>query len=133
MLTVDLNVLVIPLERRVWRLFAGESYAFLPAFEQQHVVFLEFPGLPLPHRPLTDQTPRLRERVHAALEVREWLRRGSDAGAKPSSSLDDYADRRWTKRRVAYTAALVDLFGEAAKGDLVLVPDKLSTRRVHIG
>jgi hypothetical protein len=130
----------IGLGKRVWRLFPGKDYRFLDFFEGQQVAFLDFPGMILPDGNVTRDTPMLRERVILARAVQNWAIayqrhvRNAMTGSPPPEPSRDLGS--YTKGHRVVTndvGAIVSFFGEAKQGDLVVIPDKLSSRRVLIG
>jgi hypothetical protein len=99
--TIDLRTRVVPETLRIWRLFPGKDYIFLPDFQEQSVVFLDFPGLPLPDGPVSESLSDLAERIMVSNAVSEWARRRERADpsdresrASPSRDPADYVNER---------------------------------------
>jgi hypothetical protein len=126
----------------VWRLFPGKTYRFLREFQDNQVAFLDFPGLLLPHGAFNAEGPDADAIVLAAQERRKWaadmfaFNRRSDPGdppQEPSRCLEDYRQEVLPKKFLSDKAALGAFFGAAGKGDLIVVPDRISSRRILIG
>ena len=100
-LTLDLRTRVVTSDIKIWRLFPGVDYKFLSAFEEQSVVFLDFPGLPLPDGQVVESLSDLPERIMVARAVRGWAQdvrlagiRGDKLPPEPSRIPADYAAQR---------------------------------------
>lgn len=132
-LEIDIATVMVPAERRIWRLFPGDRYRFIDQFAEQELVFLDFPGLDLPPGRVTHDTPDLLGRVIASRELRTWLTTRSPVQNPPNLDPTAYANSVPSKRDQQFIAALVALFGTAARGDLVLVPDQLRNRQILVG
>ena len=138
--TVDLRTKCILADQRIWRLFSGGSYTFLGAFISESVVFLDTPGLVLPDDMAEEPDFRLNQRVNVTHAVKLWaydyyrsIRLGHTGELKerPSIRVDTYP-RSVSNSLQALKFAVRSMFGEAKKGDLVVVPDQLRHRRVWI-
>lgn len=137
---IDLRTKVIPPSLQIWRLFPGSGYVFLPAFEKQGVVFLDFPGLDLPVGPVGEGVADLEERIMVSRAVREWAwsaakasREKRDPPPAPSRKLADYVDATTPRGMAVDKGSIAGLFGRPAKGDLVVVPGTIPSREVRVG
>jgi hypothetical protein len=138
--TIDLRARIVPDTLRVWRLFPGRDYRFVDDFRQQGVVFLDFPGLPLPDGPLNETPDDLAERILISNALAEWcylVDRADiserDLLPRPSTNPNDYKEKRRPRNLAIDKGAIMGLFGQPAKGDLVVVPLPISTRQVLVG
>jgi hypothetical protein len=138
--TIDLRTRVVPETLRIWRLFPGKDYIFLPDFQEQSVVFLDFPGLPLPDGPVSESLSDLAERIMVSNAVSEWARRRERADpsdresrASPSRDPADYVNERRPRNLTIDKGAIAGFFGRPAKGDLVVVPGPIRSRHVLVG
>jgi hypothetical protein len=139
-ITVDLRTKLISPSLQIWRLFPGIGYRLLPNFTGQNVVFLDMPALPLPDGPVDDTTTDLAQRILVSRAWRRWIigdqwssLMGTTEKASPSRNPRDYEDVRQPASMGSHRGAVTGLFGRAQKGDLVIVPTALSTRRVLVG
>jgi hypothetical protein len=123
-------------------MFPGDNYSFLEAFKKDGQVFLNLPGMELPPGPLSISADKLQQRLimanHIAqwtLDYRRWARSSMTEPApnRPSHNVDDYNSAPRPRGYSNQIGSILSLFGEAKKGDLIVVPDKLFTRRVLIG
>jgi hypothetical protein len=137
---IDLRTKVIPASLQIWRLFPGSSYAFLPSFEKEGAVFLDFPGLVLPPGPVTEDLADLEDRIVASRALREWAwvanrarREGREPPPAPSRDPAAHSDARRPRGIASDKGAVAGLFGRPAKGDLVVVPGPISSRTVRVG
>jgi hypothetical protein len=138
--TIDLRTRIVPEGLRIWRLFPGKDYSFLPDFQRLSAVFLDFPGIPLPDGPVSESLPDLAERIMVSRAVAEWAwkRERASVGERdnylpPSRNPADYVEERRPRNLAADKGAIAGLFGRPAKGDLVVVPAPISSRHVLVG
>jgi hypothetical protein len=139
---IDINAKHVPGQRRVWRMFPGERYRFLGSFLKNGIVFLELPGLCLPDVRIAEDNLRLNEALHLSRDIDNWIRsyrkylRSSMTGeppSKPERELASYAGQSLRRDQHGDLGAVRNLFGAAEAGDLIVVPDRISTRQVMIG
>ena len=123
-------------------MFPGARYKFLGEFRATNSVFLDMPGLDLPDGQLAMTTPMLRERIMASHATKTWLSdyrrwaRSSSEGqepARPTAALSEYSAKPKFNSYENQVGAVCGLFGEAAQGDLVVIPSRLQERDILIG
>lgn len=131
MLQIDLHAPTIPLDQRVWRLFPGSGYRFLPSFTQEGVGFLDFPGLKLPNGRLSDAKDLIARIARSqALRERLW-QEGPDA--EINLPLSGFEGSRHTQNRGRLRQALINLFEVARPSDFIVLPEPIYLSRVWIG
>lgn len=130
MIRVDLRTVVVPADRRIWRLFPGSSYRFLSTFREKDVVFMDIPGLVLPSGELRPDQDLLDRLVASQATIDSVKRQKEQAVAVDPSQC---AGARNSKARGRKRQAIVNLYGEASKGDLIVVPDTLESSKIYIG
>jgi hypothetical protein len=138
---IDLRAKQINSEKKIWRVFPGERYRFWDTFKETSLVFLDLPDLTLPDELISSASSQIRERIVYSHAMRKWrvdLSRHTRSGRKdppperPSHNLDDYTNADH-KKYTSELGGLRALFGEAHKGDLIIVPSSIPKRRVLIG
>ncbi len=140
-ITLDLRATPVRQDVKIWRVFPGQGYAFLDKFAQHSVVFLDLPEAVLPEVEITTQTPHIREIVKRAAAFHDYfgamaqfLRQGEgDVPSRPSMALQDYTSIGALGRVGTGVSALINMFGAAQSGDLVIVPEQPRERAVRIG
>jgi hypothetical protein len=139
---VDLKTRFIPPDIRVWRLTPGRNYRLLKYFVDGGCVFPELPALQLPVGPVTEDDPSLDARILAASAVAKWLpdalRHARQHPTEPSLPAPDADPKNYEKQRLPKNlhtekSATLGLFGRALKGELVVVPHRVSDRRILVG
>jgi hypothetical protein len=140
--TINLNAVHVPNDRRIWRMFPGKEYRFFETFLKDGVVFLELPGLDLPEGEISSNTPLLREGLTRSARVRAWIElskkyeRSAKTGeppTRPDRNLQTYMDSPRPRGYTNELGSILTLFGTAKKGDLVVIPDRISERHVVVG
>lgn len=131
MVQIDLKATIIPAQTRVWRLFPGKHYKFLPSFVADKLAFLDIPGFEMPDTPLSE-TDDLPKRIRRSEIVIEKIRQdGRDA--IPVVTANDLRNFRVGTKRQRNQQAVINFYQMAAPGDLIITPDRLSQGRVWIG
>ena len=130
MIQINLRTETVPLTRRVWRLFPGRNYKFLPAYFSEDAIFLDFPGLPIDS--VNNVDPEIDARLIASQQIGAALRTGSQQQA---SAVDyrNYLNDRASGYRTSVANSIHSMFRVANKEDIVVVPTTLRDRTVHIG
>lgn len=130
-LRIDLQAPTIPATTRVWRLFPGNGYLFLPHFIEQNAAFLDLPGFVLPDGPIAT-APDLVDRLAFSQAVRaELYENGPDA--EIDLNLGNFRGAKRTKARGRIRQAIINILSEAKTGDIIVVPSSLSDGRINIG
>jgi hypothetical protein len=141
MVQVDLRAPTIPPQTRVWRLFPGEGYQFLSAFQEQRIGFLDFPDLQLPEGNLI-AAPNLAARFLRSLAIRDLLktmrRDGANLAAVQSENfagigLDQFTRARTTQNRGRLQSAIVNFYQEANMNDYIILPEPVYMSKVWVG
>lgn len=123
-------------------MFPGYEYRLFDAFVKQQIVFLDMPGLELPKVEIKAGTEQLRERLILARRTRQWIAeyrryanssQSSEPPERPTRDLNAYHREGWYRGHQNELGAVTALFGAAAKGDLIVIPDRINTRRIMIG
>ncbi|MGF7051881.1 hypothetical protein GGC47_001046 [Bosea sp. OAE752] len=130
-LLIDLQAPTIAQERRVWRLFPGNGYQFLPTFMNERVAFLDLPGFPMPAQPIQQANDVIARLAFSQALRNELYEKGADHHSQ--LSLAEFSGARRTKTRGRIRQAIVNLLTEARSGDLVVVPSTLSDGEINIG
>ncbi|MFG1190998.1 hypothetical protein [Xanthobacter flavus] len=91
---------------------------------------MDIPGLELPHGELKADQDLLDRLVASQATIESVKRQREQATAVDPS---EYADSRISKARGRKRQAIVNLYGEASKGDLIVVPDTLESSKIYIG
>lgn len=139
--TVDLRAVVVPADLKIWRLFPGRSYSVLNDFRNTDTAFLDLPALPLPDGPLgEDGPPDLDDRILLSSAWNRWAKEARGASKqkrplppKPSSDPAAYADEPRRSFIANRRGAILGLFERAQRGDLLVVPDKPTSRKLLVG
>jgi hypothetical protein len=131
MIQVDLRAPTIPNSQRVWRLFPGGGYQFLDSFDEQHVGFLDFPGLELPRGKLADAKDWI-PRIAFSLDLKNQLL-SDGPEVVPDKRLKDFANARATQNRGRLRQAIINFYEVAAKGDFVVLPEPVYLSNIWVG
>jgi hypothetical protein len=128
---VDLHAPTIKNDQRVWRMFPGRGYRFLPSFLKQHVGFLDFPDLDPTAEP--NEALDLIPRIARSQDVRDaFFKHGPDFNPR-TIKLADYKSARRSKNRGRLRQALLNLLVVAKRGDYVVLPEPIYRAHVHVG
>lgn len=138
---VDLNTKVVAPDLRIWRIFPGQRYEFFEHFLSQEAVFLDLPGIELPNEDVDAQTPFLKQRLIVADLISKWIDASLRVASAPDASSPEKPDRNlashgnapWYRGYKNNLGAVINLFGRAKKGDLIILPNRLNTREILIG
>jgi hypothetical protein len=138
--TIDIRTKIIPDNLEIWRVFPGEEYSFFSDFLEHSAVFLDFPGIDLPVGALNFDAKSLAERILLSKANSEWAPKSikpveykKDIPTEPSRNHVDYRNKPHPKSMRIAIGSLAGLFGRAKKGDLVVVPGRLTSRTIRIG
>lgn len=129
---IDPEIRILPEDHRIYILHPGRGKLFYNDFVSSSSVFLDLPGIELVEPPLEDN-PDLRNRMRMARRIAGWVRSGSKMDEKPSRNPDDYAVSNPSANAPRLLHAMVDLYGEARSGDLILIPGSGYNSTVWIG
>lgn len=139
MVQVDLRAPTIPPQTRIWRLFPGEGYQFLPTFHDQRIGFLDFPGLDIPSGDL-NQARDLIPRIARSQAIRDILRTARLQGATLNANalpagidLVQFEHARVTQYRQRLRSGLINFYQEAKDGDYVILPSPVYMSEVWVG
>ncbi|WP_182179367.1 hypothetical protein [Methylobacterium radiotolerans] len=128
---IDIRVASVPTKTKIWRLFPGEGYAFLNDFRTENVGFLDYPGIILPDRPLKFWN-EFDENIIKSDVLSRFLRENGPNSRIKFDDIDTSANR-WSERRTRDKNSLINLFEEARKGDLVVLPEQKWMGKIWIG
>lgn len=131
MLTIDINVPTISEDRRVWRMFPGQSYRFLEDYRDQGLVFLDLPGFPYPRGPISE-VEDVAARISLSQQVRQYIQENGSEDI-PQLRLEQFANAINSQSRGRTRQALINLHEEATEGDLVILPEPIYMSQVFIG
>jgi hypothetical protein len=131
MAQIDLKAAIVARETRVWRLFPGQHYKFLPKFVADKIAFLDIPGFEMPDGPLSEADD-LPKRIRRAEVIIEKIRQDGPDDI-PVVTANDLRNFRVGKKRQRHQQAVINFYETAAPGDLIVTPDRLSQGRVWIG
>lgn len=127
---IDIRAKELAEDCRVWRAFPGKSYNLLDAFVDHSTVFLEFPNLSLEAEFENDE--HLAAKVHAA-QLTADQKRDLGPDAHPRIRWQEYRDVHVDSALGRRVKTVVDLFANAKKGDLVIVPNRKGRNDTRIG
>jgi hypothetical protein len=109
------------------------------------MVYLDLPGLDLPDEAISTMTPDIRSSILRARALKEWHeesarilrreRRTGEAGEiapRPPMGISDY-DPILNRKYANDLGPVVGLFGEASKGDIIVIPSQIHKRQVWVG
>ena len=119
---IDLRTKIVRPGHTIWVLFPGSHHKFYRPINADKKVFLDLPALKFSKLPVSATTPHLLEGIAISQAVKSWHQNNRPDGKAPSRQIEQYAKARWTKTRSQFRGSLIGLFGEAKRGDLVLVP-----------
>lgn len=131
MIEVKLEAAKIAGDTRIWRLFPGGSYKFLPVFDDKNLAFLDLPGLEFADGKLSND-PDLLARILGSKEI---MKNKLEHGPAHQHSLDfnAFKNARKTSTRGRLRQAVINFYEMASQGDLVIVPSTLSDGVIRIG
>lgn len=119
---VDPGIVLLPDNHRIFVLYPGEHKRFYREFYELSAVFLDFPGVRLQAAPSEDDRT-LWNQLRMGRAIASWHRQDRPEDKRPSRDASTYkADAVAGRDRPRYFHEFIDLFSEAKKGDLVIVP-----------
>lgn len=129
---IDPEMRILPDDHKIFVLHPGSSKRFYADFQGTNSVFLDLPGITFPTKPEKD-TPQLRNLLRMARRISSWRNSGAKEDDNPSRVPDDYAVKNPSPNPPKLLHAVVDLYGEAKAGDLIVVPGPGYNSTVYIG
>jgi hypothetical protein len=129
---IDPGIRLIPDDQRVFVLHPGERKIFYKEFYNLNSVFLDFPGIDFA-RKLDSNDVDLRNSLRMSRAIAAWHRLGRDPTKKPSRDAGDYSVKNPAGEKPRYLHEVIDLYEEAKKGDLIVVPGPGYNSVVYIG
>ena len=129
---IDPEMRILPDDHKIFILHPGSSKRFYADFQGTNSVFLDLPGITFPSKPEKD-TPELRNLLRMARRISAWRNSGAKEVDNPSRVAKDYAVTNPSPNPPKLLHAVVDLYGEAKAGDLILVPGPGYNSTVYIG
>lgn len=129
---IDPRVRVLEDNHQVFVLHPGENKRFYHDFIRTSSVFLDFPGLKFDRIPnINDEIDRAKIRQSQA--IKGWYKKGKPADEKPNENISHFLAST-TGRSASKTASTVgQLYAEAKKGDLVVIPGRGYDTSVILG
>lgn len=129
---IDPEMRILPDDHKIFILHPGSSKRFYADFQGTDSVFLDLPGVTFADKPETD-TPELRSLLRMGRRIATWRNTGAKKEDEPSRSPEDYSVKNPSPNPPKFLHAVVDLYGEAKAGDLIIVPGPGYNSTVYIG
>ncbi|QRY68213.1 hypothetical protein JVX98_07970 [Ensifer sp. PDNC004] len=129
---IDPEMRILPEDHKIFILHPGSSKRFYADFQGTNSVFLDLPGITFAEKPEKD-TPHLRNLLRMARRISSWRNSGAKEDDNPSRLPQDYAVKNPSPNPPKLLHAVVDLYGEAKAGDLIVVPGPGYNSTVYIG
>ncbi|MDW5315518.1 hypothetical protein [Rhizobium sp. PL01] len=129
---VDPEIRILPDDHKIFILHPGSSKRFYNDFQQTNSVFLDLPGISFDKPPRAD-SPELRASLRMARRISTWRNSGSKDDDKPSRAVSDYAVKNASNAPPKLVHTVIDVYGEAKPGDLILVPGAGYNSTVYVG
>lgn len=130
--TIDPGVKLLPDDHNVFVLHPGENKRFYREFGELNAVFLDFPGIQFVGAPSAED-PNLWNKLRMARAIASWHRNGKPADRIPSRDPSAHSTSTSTRERPRYFHEVIDLYTDARKGDLIVVPGPGYTTPVLFG
>lgn len=123
-LTIDIHARVFGAQDKAYRLFPGTRYRHYRVMREHSVVFLDYPGMPLPGADGYLKTDASREEIIRAERRSAVVYTDSPAVGQRLADIAqlDLGNTRWSQRRELSLGWLNGLYKTAQVGDLVIVP-----------
>ncbi|MBZ9654658.1 hypothetical protein [Phyllobacterium lublinensis] len=129
---IDPEIRILPDDHKVFVLHPGDNKRFYKDFVDTKSVFLDLPGISFAEPPKMDDEA-IRNALRMARRISIWKRRGSVAKDKPSRDPNDYAVANPGSKAPKFVHEVHELYSEARRGDLIVVPGKGYESTVYLG
>lgn len=128
--TVDIKARVFGLDDQAYRLFPGNSYKHYNVMKEAGVVFLDYPGLPIPPKTGFEKDDFSKESIVRGELLASVAYRTDDHVGELMSEISkrDLSRSRWSKKRQLALSWINALYSDATAGTLVVVPGPLNRR-----
>jgi len=120
MLMIDIATRFLPAQHKIWILHSGSGKRQMKTFSSESAVFLEIPGF-LPTESTFSDVNSIRRHLRMANAIRDYFR-NPDRNSPPSRNFLHYDDDLGDRSFNSSVANIRSLYGEAKKGDLIIVP-----------
>lgn len=120
---VDIATRFVDEDDDVFVVRPGKGYSLYDVFQDENIVFLDFPGLRLnfASRPGRRDTTNLREQLVRSIKLRDW-HLGGRQGREPSRDISAYKGKASGRRLGRYIGDIGRLYYEFEPGTIVVVP-----------
>jgi hypothetical protein len=117
---IDIATRFLPAQHKIWILHPGSGKRQLKIFANESVVFLEIPGFSPTEFTFSD-VKLIRRHLRMANAIRKYAR-NSNENSPPSRNFLHYDDELGDRSFNSSVSNIRSLYGEANKGDLIIVP-----------
>ena len=127
---IDIRARVFTRDDHAYRLFPGVSYKHYNVMRDEGIVFLDYPGLPIPPREGFAQGDYEKEMIVRGALYASVAYRNDDNVPELMAEIGrrDLSGTRWSRKRQLALGWINALYHQAKVGDLVVVPGPLNRR-----
>ncbi|MCF7725738.1 hypothetical protein [Sulfitobacter sp. M22] len=127
---IDIRARVFTADDHAYRLFPGVSYKHFAAMRDLNVVFLDYPGLPMPPPEGFKQGDYEKEMIVRGSLYASVAYRNDDLVKERMAEIAsrDLSSTRWSRNRQLALSWINALYHSAKIGDLIVVPGPLNRR-----